>query len=58
MEKFFTPFLRVEGGEVRRKDAVDLEMTANRSITVLLPIRLRPRHVTSDDTRLPQSDVS
>ena len=34
VEKFFTPFLRVEGGEVRRKDAVDLEMTANRSITV------------------------
>lgn len=34
VEKFFTPFLRIEGGEVRRKDVVDLMMTKNRSITV------------------------
>ena len=34
VEKFFTPFLRVEGGEVRRKDVVDLMMTKNRTTTV------------------------
>ena len=34
VEKFFTPFLRVEGGEVRRKDVVDLDNTAAHSITV------------------------
>ena len=34
VEKFFTPFLRVEGGEVRKKDVVDLTKSEQRAATI------------------------
>ena len=37
VEKFFTPFLRVEDGEVRKKDAVDLTATAPTMRPSLVP---------------------
>ena len=37
VERFFTPFLRVEDGEVRRKDAVDLTATTPKVRPSLVP---------------------
>ncbi len=34
VEKFFTPFLRVEGGEVRKKDVVDLAKSEHLAATI------------------------